>query len=98
MAEINKNYKCAICGNLVKVLQAGIGELVCCGQPMNIVTEGVSPEQKPPSEESPTTTEPTPSGEQSMPPVPETPKEEAMGPGNTNEPTEPPTSEENQGV
>ncbi|MCJ7804782.1 desulfoferrodoxin FeS4 iron-binding domain-containing protein [Patescibacteria group bacterium] len=83
MTELNKNYKCSICGNLVKVLQAGIGELVCCGQPMNIVIEEVSIEQKPMGEESPTIAEPTPSEqtEQSMPPVSETP-----------------TPEENQGV
>jgi len=74
MAELNKNYKCSICGNLVKVLQAGIGELVCCGQPMNIVAEEVGTEQKPMGEESPTTAEPT-LPEQSMPPIPETPTE-----------------------
>ena len=27
-------YKCEICGNIVEVLQAGEGQLVCCGQPM----------------------------------------------------------------
>ena len=75
MTELNKNYKCSICSNLVKVLQVGIGELVCCGQPMNIVVEEVITEQKPMAEESPTMAEPTQS-EQSMPPVPETPTEE----------------------
>jgi desulfoferrodoxin-like iron-binding protein len=75
MAELNKNYKCSTCGNLVKVLQAGIGELVCCGQPMNIVVEEVSTEQKPMGEESPTMAESTPA-EQSTPPVPDTPTEE----------------------
>jgi len=55
MTELNKNYKCSICGNLVKVLQAGIGELVCCGQPMNIAVEEVSSEQTmPPVSETPT--------------------------------------------
>lgn len=28
-------YKCEICGNIVEVVIAGEGELVCCGQPMN---------------------------------------------------------------
>jgi superoxide reductase len=28
-------YKCEMCGNIVEVLTAGAGELVCCGQPMN---------------------------------------------------------------
>jgi superoxide reductase len=32
-------YKCAICGNIVEVLFAGSGELVCCGQPMNLLVE-----------------------------------------------------------
>jgi len=27
-------YKCNICGNLVEVVLPGIGELVCCGEPM----------------------------------------------------------------
>ena len=27
-------YKCEICGNIVEVLSAGGGELVCCGQTM----------------------------------------------------------------
>lgn len=29
-------YKCEICGNLVEVVLAGEGELVCCGQPMSL--------------------------------------------------------------
>ena len=28
-------YKCNVCGNIVEVLTAGGGELVCCGEPMN---------------------------------------------------------------
>jgi len=27
-------YKCELCGNIVDVMHAGPGELVCCGQPM----------------------------------------------------------------
>ncbi|MBM4237396.1 MAG: desulfoferrodoxin FeS4 iron-binding domain-containing protein [Euryarchaeota archaeon] len=27
-------YECDICGNKVKVVEAGAGTLVCCGQPM----------------------------------------------------------------
>ena len=34
MAEKLGIYKCEICGNIVEVLHAGDGELVCCGQPM----------------------------------------------------------------
>jgi superoxide reductase len=32
-------YKCNVCGNIVEVLHAGIGELVCCGQPMKFYEE-----------------------------------------------------------
>jgi superoxide reductase len=32
-------YKCSVCGNTVEVLTAGEGELVCCGQAMNLMTE-----------------------------------------------------------
>ena len=39
MAELREIYKCAICGNIVEVLHAGDGELVCCGQPMTLMKE-----------------------------------------------------------
>ncbi|MBW2975715.1 desulfoferrodoxin [Candidatus Woesearchaeota archaeon] len=39
MAELNKIYRCGICGNVVSVLEAGKGELVCCGQPMKMLEE-----------------------------------------------------------
>jgi len=32
-------YKCERCGNIVEVLHAGGGELICCGQPMNVLEE-----------------------------------------------------------
>jgi len=32
-------YKCELCGNIVEVLHAGDGELVCCGQPMVCMKE-----------------------------------------------------------
>ena len=32
-------YKCALCGNIVEVVHAGDGELVCCGEPMALLTE-----------------------------------------------------------
>ncbi len=32
-------YKCEICGNIVEVLHEGAGELVCCGEPMELLTE-----------------------------------------------------------
>ena len=32
-------YKCEICGNIVEMQHEGAGELVCCGQPMNLYEE-----------------------------------------------------------
>ena len=39
MVKLKEIYKCNICGNIVEVLHAGMGELVCCGQPMELLTE-----------------------------------------------------------
>ncbi len=39
MAEKLQIYKCAVCGNIVEVIYGGIGELVCCGQPMELLEE-----------------------------------------------------------
>ena len=39
MAEKLQVYKCDVCGNIVEVLHGGAGELVCCGQPMALLTE-----------------------------------------------------------
>lgn len=43
MAERFGVYKCNVCGNVVRVNLAGVGNLVCCGQPMVL--------QKPKAEE-----------------------------------------------
>jgi superoxide reductase len=32
-------YKCSVCGNIVEVVHASGGTLVCCGQPMNLMDE-----------------------------------------------------------
>jgi superoxide reductase len=34
LAKRYEIYRCEICGNIVEVLHGGMGELVCCGQPM----------------------------------------------------------------
>jgi superoxide reductase len=39
MAEQLQVYKCEVCGNIIEVLHAGAGELVCCGQPMKLIKE-----------------------------------------------------------
>jgi superoxide reductase len=35
-------YKCEVCGNMVEVLHEGVGELVCCGQPMKLLVENTT--------------------------------------------------------
>jgi superoxide reductase len=40
MPEKMEIYKCEVCGNIVEVVHAGAGELVCCGQPMKRMVEG----------------------------------------------------------
>ena len=39
MAKKLEIYKCEACGNIVEVLEGGEGELVCCGEPMQQMTE-----------------------------------------------------------
>jgi superoxide reductase len=39
MTKLNEVYKCSVCGNIIEVLHEGIGELVCCGKPMNLMQE-----------------------------------------------------------
>lgn len=37
VTKIGEKFICNKCGNEVEVTQAGGGELVCCGEPMEIV-------------------------------------------------------------
>jgi superoxide reductase len=39
MAELNKIYKCNLCGNIVSVIVSGAGDLVCCGEDMEMLEE-----------------------------------------------------------
>jgi len=39
MTKQNEVYKCNVCGNIVEVVHASFGTLVCCGQPMELVNE-----------------------------------------------------------
>ncbi|NQS70884.1 MAG: desulfoferrodoxin [Desulfobulbaceae bacterium] len=39
MTKKNEIYKCPTCGNIVEVLHIGAGELVCCGKPMELMSE-----------------------------------------------------------
>ena len=65
MAELNKDYKCSICGNVIKVIEAGSGALVCCGQPMEPVGEPVA-------QTAPVSSEPAVEPSAAMGTVPET--------------------------
>jgi superoxide reductase len=37
MGKIGEVYKCDVCGQVVEVVHGGVGELVCCGQPMKLL-------------------------------------------------------------
>ncbi len=39
MTKKQEVYKCLICGNIVEMLHEGVGQLVCCGQPMKLFEE-----------------------------------------------------------
>ena len=39
MVKAKEIYKCPICGNVVEILYAGGGQLVCCGKPMILQKE-----------------------------------------------------------
>ena len=39
MAQRFEVYKCEACGNIIELLDGGPGELVCCGKPMDLMTE-----------------------------------------------------------
>lgn len=39
MAQFREIYVCKLCGNVVEVLHAGDGTLVCCGQNMTLQVE-----------------------------------------------------------
>lgn len=42
MTEILQVYKCDLCGNIVEVVHAGGGVLICCGQPMQLMRENAT--------------------------------------------------------
>ncbi|MDD3535809.1 MAG: desulfoferrodoxin [Candidatus Cloacimonetes bacterium] len=39
MIALREVWHCQICGNTVEAVFGGKGELVCCGQPMNLLAE-----------------------------------------------------------
>lgn len=45
MAEPFGIYKCEICGNVVSVIEAHEGNLICCGQKMKLLQEKTSKDE-----------------------------------------------------
>lgn len=39
MTELNQIYKCLKCENIAEVVHAGGGNMVCCGEPMELLVE-----------------------------------------------------------
>lgn len=38
--KVSEKYRCNVCGNEIVVTKVGGGELVCCGKPMEKISEG----------------------------------------------------------
>jgi superoxide reductase len=38
--KVNEIYKCDICGNIVEILHSGVGEIICCNEPMKLLVAG----------------------------------------------------------
>lgn len=39
MVKQSQIYRCNVCGNIVKIMHVGGGQLVCCKQPMELLQE-----------------------------------------------------------
>ena len=46
MTKLFEVYKCEVCGNIVKVVHASGGSLVCCSKPMTLQQEKTSDQGK----------------------------------------------------
>ena len=42
MTELLQVYKCDVCGNMVEIVHAAGGTLVCCDQPMKLLVENTT--------------------------------------------------------
>lgn len=42
MTALLQIYKCSVCGNIVEVVHASVGQLVCCGKLMIYLEEGAT--------------------------------------------------------
>lgn len=41
MTELKQVYRCNVCRNIVEIVHAGKGQLICCGQPMELLKEKI---------------------------------------------------------
>lgn len=39
MDKLNDIFRCNICGHIIEIVKTGAGQLVCCGQPMELLKE-----------------------------------------------------------
>ena len=46
MPQKNEMYRCNKCGNVVEVKQGGGAELVCCGEPMQLMNNDEAAQYK----------------------------------------------------
>ena len=44
MSQLKQVYKCNVCGHIIEILNPGAGQLVCCGQPMELLSEKTTDE------------------------------------------------------
>lgn len=42
MAKRTEIYRCELCGHIIEVIHEGGGQLVCCNQPMTLLTENTT--------------------------------------------------------
>lgn len=45
MTNVGEVYRCNICGNVVKVMHEGVGQLVCCGERMQLLEKKYTREE-----------------------------------------------------
>ncbi len=39
MGKVGEVYKCNVCGHIIEIVHEGVGQLVCCNQPMQRLEE-----------------------------------------------------------
>jgi len=44
MSQLKQVYRCNVCGHIIEIVNPGAGQLVCCGQPMELLVEKIKDE------------------------------------------------------